>query len=747
MNPLLSKSKAWAHLYWPLIFVIILSLFVRITLQSGVITGDNVYSYQMAQDSWQLADTLRKHAFEDGFLQSLIAIRGSQGLLRIFFNLPLTLIYAVFGFSQLASISYSLVASAVNIILIFSISRRMFNERSGFIAALIWAFLPLDVLFSGTVSLATPLLTIALLACLLMTVAFTRKRWSYLVLVILPTLLVSINDLQLGISLSLILGSISIWFISQNYAPIFRRFSRFGIYGLALMTFILTSVLLAKTNTRANFSTIVQIIQSPGTFLHLTFFLISVSVVYKRQPDRALSVMVWFLSAVIGLGITISSQTASNFPQFGGNLLFAFVPLVIIEGVYFSELFETKSLAWFPVIFAAISLLTFGIILGDHVLLPDYSRIALNNSDLLSMIAEIGAGFAIILAICTSAMLSAKRQVRKSAASFLLVLFLFAMIPAVWNLISPYQKAFRAAEEGIRAIQGQPVELPVYFVLNDELDLYSFAQGLDQNSNHLILKKDLEGIDQIEDGYIVVPEEDLSSVPDSWVMLSNTEYRYKGDVIYRALSQPAITNEIESSTLLVSQAPSEENLTRLFLAEMNAGNYCVAVDAWMQGKATGDGYPDMILINDGIDCFVNQIEKTKTLFETHSLEHLALTRIITTTDSELFSPVWSANQVEFLYPDPRTFSFTVEIQPDSFYLYTGLFRAREEATVLYWQLDNEEGFASRTRIPSWTPFAVLIYTGGSHSDSTISLLPTLIDNYGIVYLSEIKFLEIPLKQN
>ncbi|MEM2175557.1 MAG: glycosyltransferase family 39 protein, partial [Candidatus Micrarchaeia archaeon] len=125
---------------YTLIFILLIAIFVRLIFFVGLNWSDDVnYVY--------LSHEILKGNYRPSYMTSL-------RLLMIF---PLALFFKLFGVSQASAALYPFLLSLGNIIIIFFISKLLFNEKVGIIAALVLAFFPLDVNYATWIMGDVPL--------------------------------------------------------------------------------------------------------------------------------------------------------------------------------------------------------------------------------------------------------------------------------------------------------------------------------------------------------------------------------------------------------------------------------------------------------------------------------------------------------------------------------------------------------------------------------------------------------------
>ena len=92
------------------------------------------------------------------------------GTLRYGFNFPLAAATNIFGFNEYSLALYPLVTSLISIFGVYLIGEQLYGREVGVTAALLLAFCPLDIIWSGRIQADAPLLMFMVLSC----VAFFR---------------------------------------------------------------------------------------------------------------------------------------------------------------------------------------------------------------------------------------------------------------------------------------------------------------------------------------------------------------------------------------------------------------------------------------------------------------------------------------------------------------------------------------------------------------------------------------------
>jgi len=137
--------------------VLLLAFLVRAMLFNGGIRGSDAYAYAM-------------HAYEIANGTYQLGHVGFHYGLRYAVLLPTALSYALFGVNDIASAFFPMVSSMLNIVLVFLIGERLFDHKTAFLASLLLAIYPLDIMYASLLSPDSllPLFSSATILCYLM---------------------------------------------------------------------------------------------------------------------------------------------------------------------------------------------------------------------------------------------------------------------------------------------------------------------------------------------------------------------------------------------------------------------------------------------------------------------------------------------------------------------------------------------------------------------------------------------------
>ncbi len=137
-----AKPGIHGMVYLKLVGIVLVALGVRLWLLTGFYGSDDlVYGgavFSILQGDWNP--------------------RGYIGSLRYGMNVPIAASVWLFGGSEYAYALYPLACSLINIVLVWRLGKILFDESTGLIAAVLMAFCPLDIIWSGRIQADAPLM-------------------------------------------------------------------------------------------------------------------------------------------------------------------------------------------------------------------------------------------------------------------------------------------------------------------------------------------------------------------------------------------------------------------------------------------------------------------------------------------------------------------------------------------------------------------------------------------------------------
>jgi hypothetical protein len=736
----------------------ILALFATgliLVFSSMFVLQEPIPSIEMAQNAWQSAIQIK----QEGLVQGLSSFRGEEGIRALVLALPLTLTYLIFGYSPMATIGYSLFCSLINLGLVYQIARHYFGEATAVISGLIWAVLPWPILMGGAVAPLAPQLLLSLLV-VYGWLSAERVLSGRALISLGAWLLLFLLDPAQGLVLVLF-GILVLGVRGAAWTKIRRR-----VWGKAVknnivlivggLSFILIVMIFPLTNLFAN---IESLFAEPGLFLLTLGFWVSITVHMKEKTEGSGPIMNWMLSGFVGITFLLLRGIDIRDLFWETLFLYTLAPFVILFGAYLAQGISQDGFSKTIPGLMGISLLFFGIVgLGQHELVPNYEKLAFLSPHYVLLFSRIASGVAAVGVVWGSVFLSRKPVKYKMLyLNLFLFVFMLAMVAPTREKIGPYRDQVRALEGVLELIRDQALPLPVFFSKLDGRDLLIFLSETNppaEFENSVLFKEQQipDDLTSIENGYVVLVEGKFQSAPQSWWEIIPDQPARFGNryVIFRTLTGQALDDELSLLSAKLENAPNAETLDRLYGAYLNSGQYCLAYEAWISARVLDHGESSYIPILGNEACIRDIIASGKS--RTNELSQflgqyriqgadLALNQI---ADEKFPESVWMVRQREVRIPDPRTFTLQAEMQPDSFYIYSVWVRAKEPIFTLFWATEEKEEFYRRSDYPEWARLEILVYSGNlGEYPVVIDLSPAMAENYGAIYLYDLKFVQLP----
>jgi hypothetical protein len=161
------RQKRKVRIWGTLALILAVGLGIRYIFYTGMVRGDSL--------NYAHAAFLRSQGISD--------LGNWAGVGRIGLYGPVAFLYALFGPGELATHAYPLFASMATMFFLFKIGELANNQRTGLVAALLWAFFPLDIHLSTSLLPDVPVTTFmtgALYFFLKGTIDQKLLSWNYL---------------------------------------------------------------------------------------------------------------------------------------------------------------------------------------------------------------------------------------------------------------------------------------------------------------------------------------------------------------------------------------------------------------------------------------------------------------------------------------------------------------------------------------------------------------------------------------
>lgn len=581
------------------------ALALRLVLFTGMARNDDLDYAHVAQDvsigQFDLGSALSQPFDEVGW--------------RFGFYLPVAGLYKLFGANQVTTLAFPLAASLLGIYFVFRIASLFGRQKAGAIAGLLWLAFPLDV------NLATDLMPDGVMtafsigsvyfylkgertsgwvawrayvaSALLLIWAIFVKPYAlftffflaiHLVFKKLPESRWAQKHTRLSLqqrrgliiaSLCVAVIAIGIYASKQILSPILQFNSSatdllelfFGTHANRFRPSITTSALLLSL--------------TPVIFISLTHFLVK-----KGGETKFLLYWAAFNFAFVEWGPSRPGLTYSPTNQLAGprNFMLVFVPLIIVAGIYLSEMISSK--------------IARNLIIGEALLMPVLAQYAKASFFSGGSIMLMSAGMLVSFAGAFGLPLIS-RHLGKKPRRGLVTFYTFALCVALL-FPTPPDHITEPRLENQQVLQQNLKPIAAYLENNTLYPIATFSDDTAVNLNYVSNMK--LGYSQSNafsnQIYRIVRNTDIQNDEGSFYFVHYSDYR--GEIsgnwwkimeegvgmdfpvfLYRSLSPADAVKELDRSWARVNIEPSEENYFLLFGAAKNATNLQVMFNAWL----------------------------------------------------------------------------------------------------------------------------------------------------------------------
>ena len=337
---------------------------MRLVLFTGMVRGD---ALNYAHAAYELSEG-RTH------------FGGWAGTARVGLYFPVAALYALFGPSEITTLALPFLSSLVSVVFVFLIARSYSNASGGLIAALLWAFLPLDVHLSTTLLPDVPVAAFSTAAIyfLLQAIRGENSRRNYL----LTAGLIGFAILIKPIAIITLISALGVWLYAQRGTLLERwrrlwegrskRFVRSAqiLFAVALLLGLILYfdaqpfplvVTLANTAddlsgfflagvTELDVSGVRLFSSDLLVFITPLFVIAGVWALIKRARELDV-LLVWLATLFLYYEWgTINTNPLLYVPIQGfneaRNLLFVLAPILVIAGVYLASFVDDEDASW-----------------------------------------------------------------------------------------------------------------------------------------------------------------------------------------------------------------------------------------------------------------------------------------------------------------------------------------------------------------------------------------------------------------
>lgn len=360
--PKLNK-KDWL----PLLVILAGALAIRLVFFTGMVRGD---ALNYAHAAYEL-------------VQGRSPFGVWVGATRIGLVLPVAGLYALFGANQVTTLLFPMAASLASVVFVFLIARMFSNQAGGLIAALLWAFLPLDV------HLSTSLLPDSIVASLSTGVAYflflgersngRAKRTAYGLCSLL--LIWAILVKPIAIVIVIFLGGYSLVRFLERKGPAIRSWWRGAemgkrrallmagglvllAAGLAYAAIQVNPFIVTLANTATDISSLAFTgatdidfsstrVSNSSLLVYLAPLVLIVAVqLFAKRRQELQPVLLWTFALFLYVEWGTFALNPSHYGPFfyfleARNYVFLMAPFVVLIAIYLTDFVAGKRSEWF----------------------------------------------------------------------------------------------------------------------------------------------------------------------------------------------------------------------------------------------------------------------------------------------------------------------------------------------------------------------------------------------------------------
>lgn len=637
----------------------------------------------------------------------LTNLRSSVGIRELSVAIPLAAMYSIGGANDATTFVLPIIASLLNIVLIFLISERLYGRSAGLLASFFWMVLPVNI--------------------------FTPSSLIYF---------------QITISLALL----TLWLVDSQpqpaekkvpwLAPIFGALLvgdwvvalfTFGLAATIFMTarkhptgWIPVALLLFSFGLAANFKLgfgfiafYENLIDLPEMEVLLPVLFLTVVASSSRNSANRLPLMLLGIS-VLGIifRFTFSPQgSLLNEPLLG---LAMAATVLLLSGILSTRLDLKERL----IPLASLAFVGIAMILSSMPakLIPSYEGWDWLSIQSLVPVLKILPGL-VFLALIINLVLHRHRSARVSQAAWIFtLLFTFSLIPYTWDRYQQLRPSFEAVDQAMVAVESMDLDLPIYTVSNAALQSH-----IDYIRKSNLKTVDLKAIADLGDasGYILYWEDAVQNPPSNWWQVGAFgRLGLPRLILARVLNPEFALQEFTAASNSLNSEQTKVSYERAYAAAINAGELCKAIRLWIQSQGHGTSSYLPLYSFDIEEC-ANLDTGENLLLNREPIYYPGYAQInYFENKKDLVAGAAIGHKYPF-FEDPRTVYLDINLQPNSVYAYHTEISGPEEAMPLYWNIDKYENYLDFDFYRTATPLTVLFSTFTYADKVSVRLSPFL----------------------
>lgn len=587
-----AQSKKFFEEYLPLGLILFAGLVVRLVFFTGLARGGDALNYAHA------AYSLSNGVFE---------FDAWAGMSRIGLIFPIAILYKLVGPSDFSTLAFPFLCSLASIFFIYSVTKLYAGGFSGQISALIWAFLPLDILLSTSLLADGPLATLSTASVFVFLLAESKPKKTRPALFSLSAVLLAWAVLIKPLAaITLIFFLVHILF--KQWPGIRKSFYRFVPNGMQIkativVLFLVISILVGLIlliQPRPFLVTLMRSNNDLGAFLftgssELDFggqdfsqsnlfvfvaplFLVSIAGLITKKKVSALPILIWAATYYVYYewgSVKPNPTQYSPIEPFkeARNMLFLLAPFVVVTGLYLGNEFRQLKIKW---------------------LAPTVALSAAGIAVFTKNILNLGGwtwwtSIAFLVALLATFSIPFLRNKDSRLRLVTFYLLLFSLCVGMLQPFLPYHAVnFSQSNSNLVFLENTQLwdeyySLPIY---SNNPPLVNYASKF--QLGYAWLGQSLAGHQyRLQDSPIPVNQSGLvvqigakHEVPPNWWLIESSPE--KSVHIYRVLDEEEADRELNAALQEMANQSSIANLKRLYGASVNALNWDLLFSSWIK---------------------------------------------------------------------------------------------------------------------------------------------------------------------